>query len=624
VQSLGQSTLAKLPARLGAALIASVLASGAATAASSLAQPMDLGATPADAVQTVSLVLKIRNPDQLERYIAATVDPDNPLFRRFLTVEQFRAFFAPREIEILRIRQALHAAGITVDEVFKDHLVIRATGTADQFNRFFSTDLHDYQNRANGKRFRKPARAPSIPTSISDLVLVVTGLSSQPHAHPMLRRNPEASPGAALGDPTRVSLLKGATPTGLPGEFTVGDVVSLYNVAPLYRRQVTGRSRTIGIATLATFDPADAYAYWDAVGLNVSKHRIRQVHVDGGAGTDGADETTLDVQQSGGLAPGAKMIVYDAPNTDDGFLDVFYKAASDNRVDTLSVSWGLPEIAQSEAVTTGQHQAFMELAAQGISVFASSGDAGAYDINSGYPYPVCTKTLTVDAPAADPYVVAAGGTTLPHTQVKKYGTVTVPLERPWAWDYLENYFVTYYGQDFYDANLFPVGGGGGVSVNFARPAYQARTQGVQISAPGQSLVCQSDTGPVTLIDLPAGYRGRNVPDLSLNADPYTGYSVYFQGQWASGYGGTSFVAPQLNGITALLSQQAGSRLGFLNPQLYAQLAQYGYGRNSPFNSITSGDNLYWLASPSYNPASGIGTIDADRLSRTLSRGRFAD
>ena len=108
MQSLGQSTLAKLPARLGAVLIASVLASGAATAASSLAQPMDLGATPADAVQTVSLVLKVRNPDQLERYIAATVDPDNPLFRRFLTVEQFRDFFAPREIEILRIRQALH------------------------------------------------------------------------------------------------------------------------------------------------------------------------------------------------------------------------------------------------------------------------------------------------------------------------------------------------------------------------------------------------------------------------------------------------------------------------------------------------------------------------------------
>jgi len=299
-------------------------------------------------------------------------------------------------------------------------------------------------------------------------------------------------------------------------------------------------------------------------------------------------------------------------------MDVFFKAAADNRVDTLSVSWGSPEIAQTPAVMEGQHQAFLELAAQGISVFASAGDAGAYDINnnqSSYVYPTCTKMLTVDSPASDPYVVAAGGTTLPSVQVHKYGSITVPAERPWGWDYLQNYFVTYYGQAYYDTNLFPVGGGGGVSVNFALPYYQANTSGVKTSAAGQSLICQTSSGTQDLIDLPAGYAGRNLPDVSLNADPQTGYSVYFGGAWIYGYGGTSFVAPQLNGIAALISQVNGGRLGHLNPQLYARLNQYGYGSNSPFNAITTGDNLYWQAAANFNPGSGIGTLKSPTAHR---------
>ena len=251
-------------------------------------------------------------------------------------------------------------------------------------------------------------------------------------------------------------------------------------------------------------------------------------------------------------------------------------------------------------------------AAQGISVFASAGDAGAYDINDandGLTYPTCTQTLTVDSPASDPYVTAAGGTTLPNTQVHKYGTVVVPTERPWAWDYLQNYITTNYGSAFYYANYFPVGGGGGVSVNYDMPRYQQNTSGTQTSAAGQSLICAG----TDYIDLPAGYAGRNVPDVSLNADPYTGYALYYGGTWIYGYGGTSFVAPQLNGMTSLLSQAVGSRVGLLTPQIYARLNQFGYSRSSPFNAITTGDNLYYQAAPQYNPASGAGTINLNNL-----------
>lgn len=91
---------------------------------------------------------------------------------------------------------------------------------------------------------------------------------------------------------------------------------------------------------------ADAFTYWNLIGLSVKPDRLTQVHVDGGgeiSADAGTGETCLDVEQSGGLAPGAKVIVYDAPNSDAGFIDLFYKAASDNLVDTMSCSWGLAE-----------------------------------------------------------------------------------------------------------------------------------------------------------------------------------------------------------------------------------------------------------------------------------------
>jgi len=587
-------------------------------AAQTMAQPQDLGPTASATTQTVSIILKIQNQNQLEQFIAGTVNPSSGNYQQFLSVNQFIQNYAPSYSQIQFVKNSLAALGITVNDVMGDNLVIHATGTTAQFNQLLATEEHDYYDGRH--YFHKPNRKGTVPTTLASLILVIAGLDTQPNAQSRVHRVAEAYPAVAGLDTTKVSLLNSGTTTGTPGQFTVADVANLYNINPLYQNHITGKGRTIGIATMATFTPSDAYTYWSSVGLKVSQNRITQVHVDGGAGTDGSDETTLDVEQSGGIAPGANVIVYDAPNTDAGFIDVFYKAVSDNLVDTLSVSWGEPEIAQTPDVMAGQHQAFMEAAAQGISLFAATGDAGAYDINDqndGYTYPTCTQTLTVDSPASDPYVTAAGGTTLPNVQVHKYGTVTVAQERPWGWDYLQNYITTNYGSAFYYQNYFPVGDGGGVSVTYGTPWYQQYTNGMQTSVAGQSLTCQSTTGPQTLITLPAGYAGRNMPDIALNADPYTGYALYLNGAWIYGYGGTSFVAPQLNGMTSLISQAVGSRLGLLNPQIYARLAQFGYSKYSPFNAITTGDNLYWQASQQYNQGSGVGTLNVANFLNTF-------
>lgn len=611
----------------GAFAIAGALClSGSTYAANAQTAAQDQGATAVSQLQHVSIVLQLHNVKDLTNFINATVDPNSPSYHQFLSVEDFASRYAPSDADIARVIAALNKAGIQVDDVYRNHMVIHTTGTAAQYNSFFATEIHQYKE--NNVTYNKPNRKITIPPSIADVMLTATGLDTKPKAHPMSHNMSKDSKGAASINVSAAKPLANASTatTNQPGSFTVVDFAQLYDINPLYRSNIKGQGRTIGIATLANFTPSDAYAYWQSVGLNVAPNKIKQINVDGGTGSDGSGETTIDVEQSGGVAPASRVFVYEAPNTDQGFIDVFFKAANENVVDSLSTSWGQPEIAADTDVLTGQHQAFLELAAQGISVFVAGGDEGAYDINDNqgpYAYPGCSMTLTVDSPSSDPMVVAAGGLTLAGTQTFQnssgatIGSVTVPKTRPWAWDYLQNFFVANFGEAFYYANLFPVGGGGGVSIYNALPSYQAHLSGTQVSAPNQSLICQSSTGPQDLIDMPAGYAGRNSPDIALNADPDTGYAEYVGGAWQYGWGGTSFVAPQLNGITVLVSQVAGTRLGFLNPQLYARFRQYGYDNRSPFVAITSGDNEYWQATQSYNPASGLGALDVTKLAQTF-------
>ncbi|BDU74753.1 S53 family peptidase [Mesoterricola silvestris] len=579
----------------------------------------------AEEPQTVSLVFKLRNTQLLERFIDNSVDPDHWGFRHFLSTREFAEYFGPLDWQFHEVLDFMTKNGITINEVYDSHMVVRATGTASQFSALLSTDLVCWKE--GGHRYQRPTRRPKVPTEIGDIVLLVAGLDTQPAVRSHALTTARAQAPAQAEAPTAVAMpAPGTLATATPGSYTVGDVANFYNINPLYGRNITGKGTTLGIATLATFKQADAYRYWSAIGLPVLANRITEIPLDGGAGTNGSGETTLDVQQSGGVAPMAKMLVYEAPNTASGFIDLFYRAVSDNKVDSLSVSWGSAEVYLDEDTATAYKQVMMEAAAQGIPVIASSGDSGAFDLNRNFYTPFYSPVNTVDHPASDPYVTAAGGTTQPVTIQRAHGTITVPQERPWAWNYLEPYYVQWYGQYYYDANLFPVGGGGGVSTYFEAPHYQHGLAGRRRTpAAFNSLYYYPNypslDGAVLDLTIEAGYPGRNVPDVSLNADPFTGYLTCEDGLFYAGNGGTSFVAPQLNGIASLLTQAAGRRIGFLNPQLYDIYKKYGYGPRSPFHAVTTGDNLYWKAIPDYNPASGLGTLDVTRLEGILNRRR---
>jgi len=587
----------------------------------------DLGLVASDTPQTVSIVFKIRNQQDLERFISQSVDPSSRHFRDFMNTEEFADRYAPLPWDFFHVLEYIKKQGITVNEIMDNRMVIRATGTTAQFNALLNTELHEYSE--HGHRFHRPSKNLQVPEEIKDIVLTVMGLDTQPavRSH-SIDINQIITPDM-MGNPLPLAVPSAqAAATGVPGNLTVADVANLYNINPLYHQRINGGGQTLGIATMATFDPADAYAYWNALGLNVDPHRIQVIPIDGGAGSDpiGVSETTLDVEQAGGLAYRSKILVYEAPNTSSGFLDLFYRAVSDNRVDTLSVSWGLTEFFYDETTRQAYHQAFLEAAAQGIPVFAASGDAGAFDVTRYYSAPYFSPLNSVDFPASDPYITAAGGTTLP-TSLSIFGSnVVVPQERPWGWNYLENAVVQSQGQFVYDTQFFPVGGGGGVSSFFPVPTWQAGIPGAQATPSDFSTWTYYPSYPDTSGSqfwgtLPSGFAGRNVPDVSLNADPLTGYQIYLDGSFRAFGGGTSFVAPQLNGIASLLTQATGGRLGFLNPQLYRLFAKHGYGPRSPFRAITTGDNLYWQAGPHYNPASGLGTLDVSILASELGHGR---
>jgi subtilase family serine protease len=589
---------------------------------------------------TTTIVFKLRHVQQLQRYIRQTVTPGSANYRKFLSPQTFRAKYAPNQQQIQQVKRYLTAHGIRVQKVFANHLAMKVSGPASAFERNFNVQIRYFQQipatKYRRQRFHRPMHAPTVPGVLrKNGVLAIVGLSNQYKSEWMHTSTGQLQHSRQLSLVRPQARVKRNTiATGVPGQYTVGDVANIYNVNPLYKKGINGAGTTVGIATYARFLPSDAITYWNLIGLNYKPNRITQVHVDGGGdfGADaGTGETSLDVEQSGGLAPFANIIEYDAPNSTQGGIDMFNRIVSDNKVDSLSYSWGLPEIFYYPQLNGGVdarpelqalNQIFMEAAAQGMSFFTASGDSGAYDTNRSLPYPDFSKILSADAPSVSPYMTAAGGTTLPISLIGSCGNgTTVPItigkERAWGWDYLAGFYQRCYGETPVQAGIFASGDGGGISVYFKRPYYQNHVRGIRKTQPYQALIDYSASAYV--IAPRGGYAGRNVPDISMNADPESGYYIYStpDGGLLSGYGGTSFVAPQLNGITALFNANNGGRLGLLNPQLYRLLRQYGYGKNSPFNDIAKGDNWFWHGVSGYDTATGVGTPNVAKLSAAL-------
>ncbi|GCE06968.1 hypothetical protein KDAU_42970 [Dictyobacter aurantiacus] len=275
----------------------------------------------------------------------------------------------------------------------------------------------------------------------------------------------------------------------------------------------------------------------------------------------------MDMEKVSAIAPGAQQRIYIGPNTTAGVNETFNQIVTENVARVVSTSWGVCEPAADEANLRELDMIFREGAAQGQAFFAASGDQGAYDCQN--------QDLAVDVPANEPFVIGVGGTTLYTGDHGEYIRET-------AWHTLDT--------------PMSYGGGGGISSIFSRPAYQ------------------KGLGPA--ID------NRLVPDVSANADSYFGFQAYFTttGPDPSGWyriGGTSIAAPLWAALAIDVNQYLISQrcqpLGHANALLYRLAAM-----KRPylaFHDITEGNNLYYLAGPGYDLATGLGSPDAWNLAR---------
>ncbi|MBV9784934.1 MAG: S53 family peptidase, partial [Acidisphaera sp.] len=319
---------------------------------------------------------------------------------------------------------------------------------------------------------------------------------------------------------------------------------------------VTGKGQCIALIELGGgFKPADTRQAFKA--MNLPPPTVVAVSVDNGLNKpspdDGADgEVALDIQVAGGVAPGAQIAVYFAPNTDAGFADAITQAVHDttHKPSVISISWGSAESSWTQQAVAAMDTALQDAATLGVSVFVASGDNLATDgVSDGKAH--------VDFPASSPWAIGCGGTNI----TTAGGKITKEV----VWN---------------DGNS---GTGGGISDLFPVPDFQSK---------------------VTLPpNVSGGAAGRGVPDVAGDAAPGTGYSIVVNGR-VSVVGGTSAVAPLWAGLTALINQQAAKPVGFFLPTLYATpnlTREITGGNNMP-----SGSQLGYSAGPGWNACTGLG------------------
>jgi kumamolisin len=617
------------------------------------------GSTSSSTPEQVSFILQEQNKAQLEYQTEHG-------FNRYLTTSQFAQQYGQSQSNINALTSYLRGFGISTT-VYPDDVDVSATGTAGEFDAALSVTQDNYRaSRHPGgasaapsfQNFHGPTTSPQLPYRLSQFVLAVLGLTN----YSPFTSNAVARIGAPTGSITASSTTSPATCLAETGDTNdcnlPQDFASDYGMTQL-DKHASGAGETLAIVTLAALDAGDPSQwapqdFWQFAGIDRTG-TLTVTNIDGGSGpassASGSDETDIDVEQSGGVAPGANVIVYQAPNTDNGYADAFFQAASDNIASSVSSSWGESETYVSEAVASGEEtsayeaafdEAFLEMAAQGQSAFCAAGDNAAYD-TSDPGYGIYTTTnLSVDIPAASPYITAGGGTTLPNTgsiPAQAAGGVVSPYsvstQRAWGWDYL---WPAIAGAT--DTTLLSaaendvVGTGGGFSANEPEPSYQYGVSGinsfnaVEYLTPTGYQNVNGIIAPTTWNFNPTpsvshGFGGgRALPDLSANADPQSGYLVDApsDGSGLFIYGGTSFIGPQMNGVTAVIDSYVGHRVGFWNPSIY----QFAQSWNSPFTPLqqvgTNNDNIYYTGNPGalFNEATGLGIPNITALAKDFA------
>ena len=475
---------------------------------------------------------------------------DTSLFgKQHITRAQYSQKHAADKSDLKLIHAFAREFGLTVerDTPKPERRVVLISGTVAAMQKAFGVELK--QATFNGTTYRVREGGIHIPSSLVGVIVAVLGLDNRPQAKPHFRYQSVPAPGTFLPHAAN------------SGSFTPVQVGQLYQ----FPIEAGAAGQTIGIIELGGgFRPADITAYFKSLGQKTPT--VTAVSVDKGKNSptnaNSADgEVMLDIEVAAAVAPGAKIVVYFAPNTDQGFIDAIGSAVHDtvNKPSVISISWGGPESTWTKQSMTTLDAACQSAAALGITVTVAAGDDGSTDGVTG-------SVNHVDFPASSPHVLACGGTKLAGSGA------TISSEVVW------NELASKEGAT-----------GGGVSTVFALPAWQANSN-----------VPKAGT-----------FAGRGVPDVCGDADPATGYVVRVDGS-SSVIGGTSAVAPLWAGLIALSNAQNKTSAGFIQPAIYTAKAA------AAFHDITVGNNGGYTAGPGWDACTGLGSPIGTALLKLLA------
>jgi subtilase family serine protease len=498
-------------------------------------QATPAGVLPADQNMRLSIVLPLRNQAELTSLLGRLYDPSSPDYRHFLSVDQFTEQFGPTAADFQAVVAFAQANGLQVTDTPANRLIVPVSGSVAQINQAFNLTLKVYQHPTEHRTFYSPDREPSL--SLGVRVAHIAGLNNFSLPRPMLK---QAANGQAVAD---------VTGSGPGGSYLGSDMRAAYYGGTT----LTGTGQAVGILEFGGYNLNDVNATFTNAGQSYTVP-INNVLLDGATGAAEGDdgEQVLDIVQAIGMAPGLSQVrVYIGVGNDDAII--LNSMATENIAKQLSISWSwlADDVATDDAF-------FQEFAAQGQSIFAASGDEGAFDAAiDPYFYP-----------GEDAYVTAVGGTHL----------TTNGAGGAWASE-------TAWNSEGY-------GSGGGVSPDaIAIPSWQT---GVASTANG---------GSTSL---------RNVPDVAMEGD-FDNYNCSLATGCGGGAAGTSFAAPRWAGFLALVNQQAVEAgtapmggVGAINPQIYA----IGAGANYPsdLHDITVGTNDTEGQPVSFNAVSGYDLV----------------
>jgi len=516
-----------------------------------------------DPNETLEITVRVRSHSSEDRAaLLADMQSQPPAKRQYLTREQLASRFGADPADLEKVAAYARENGLTVTSTSVPRRTVMLRGTVANLTKAFPTELKQYDS--NHGKYRGRVGPLQIPDDLAGIIEAIFGFDNrrQARAHVILRTGKIKPFRAGLQDPT----------------FTPPQIASLYDFPP----KADGTGQCIGIIEFGGgYDTTDLQTYFANLGINPPQ--ITTVSVDGVANNPNSanpddneadGEVMLDVEVAGAVAPNAKIVVYFAPFTEQGWVDVLTTAVQDstNKPSVLSISWGWPESNDlwTQQAMDAVNQTLQEAGLAGVTVCCASGDDGSADeLTDGHAH--------VDFPAASPYILSCGGTTLTASN-DKTGIVS---EVTW--------------------NKGPRSQGGGATGGGVSEVTKVPTWQGNASVPPS---------------VNTGFQGRGVPDVAGDADLDTGYKVRVHGQDGAA-GGTSAVAPLYAALTALLNQKLGAPAGFVNPLLYANPA------SSSFNDITQGTNDTtgniggYPAGAGWDACTGLGSPDGAKIFNAL-------